>query len=244
VPVLRTTPIYTDNPGALPAQYVIPGTLELVLQSIVARFNGAAAASSFLPTVSIYTQDGRLVSRVRTDTLFAVGDTGVVTFGPFLRRSLLVDAAQAIIAARIENHGGQAVANATNTTRDFDFVAFATTGMVDLAADNSIITITRAGTYLLIASANYAVNAVGRRLSHIFLNGYYGAGTGTVIASDSRQAITDAGARTTATAIALYVLAVGDFVSGGAYQASGGALTEGGVGGETNSFLSVARIGA
>lgn len=86
MPALRTSPIYTDNPGSLPAEYVIPGTLELTLQSIVARFNGAAAAATFIPTCSIYTQDGRLVSRVRTSQLFAVGDTGVVSFGPFLNR--------------------------------------------------------------------------------------------------------------------------------------------------------------
>ena len=83
MPNLRTSPIYTDVPGALPAQYVIPGTLELVTQAIVARFNGAAAAGSFLPTLSIYTQDNRLVARVRPDQEFAVGDTGVVTFAPF-----------------------------------------------------------------------------------------------------------------------------------------------------------------
>lgn len=83
MPTLRTSPIYTDNPGSLPASYVIPGTLELVIQSIVARFDGSAAASEFYPTLSIYTQDGRLVSRVRTDEAFDVGDTGVVTFGPF-----------------------------------------------------------------------------------------------------------------------------------------------------------------
>jgi len=84
---LRTSPIYTDNPGALPAQYIIPGTLELVVQAIVARFNGAAAAGSFLPCLSVYTQDGRLVARVRPDQELAVGDTGVVTFAPFLRRA-------------------------------------------------------------------------------------------------------------------------------------------------------------
>lgn len=115
--------------------------------------------------------------------------------------------------------------------------------MVDLAADNTKITINTPGLYLLVGCSNYAANAVGRRITHFVLNGSYGAGTGTIIASDSRQAITDAGARTSALAVAIYSLAAGDFVTGGSYQQSGGNLTEGGVGGATNSFLSVGRIG-
>ncbi len=82
-----TQPIYTDNPGALPAEYVLPAGLDLDLQSIVARIDGAGAAGSFRPAIDVLTQDGRLVYRVPADTTYAPGDTGVVTWSPFLAQA-------------------------------------------------------------------------------------------------------------------------------------------------------------
>ncbi len=85
--------IYTDNPGAIPATYVIPGTTTIRLSSVVARFNAAAAAGAFWPCLSVYSQDGRLVGRFRPETQLAIGDTGVVTFAPFLRAQAAAAAA-------------------------------------------------------------------------------------------------------------------------------------------------------
>ncbi len=81
----RTQLVYTDQPGPLPALYRVPANLELVLQSIVARFDGAAAASSFLPCLAVYSQDGRLMGRFHPGTELQIGDTGFVTYAPFLR---------------------------------------------------------------------------------------------------------------------------------------------------------------
>lgn len=75
--------VYTDNPGAIPATYVIPPGLELVIQSILARWNGAAAAGAFLPCLSVYSQDDRLMGRFHPERTLQVGDTAVVTYAPF-----------------------------------------------------------------------------------------------------------------------------------------------------------------
>jgi len=81
----RTQLIFTDNPGSVPASYTVPAGLDLVLQSIVARWNGTGAAGAFLPCLSAYSQDGKLVGRFHPNTQLAAGDTGVVTYAPFLK---------------------------------------------------------------------------------------------------------------------------------------------------------------
>lgn len=81
----QTQQIYTDNPGGIPATFALPPGLDLVIQSIVARWNGAAAAGSFKPCLSVYSQDDRLVGRFFPNTDLDTGDTAVVTYAPFLR---------------------------------------------------------------------------------------------------------------------------------------------------------------
>lgn len=75
--------VYTDNPGDAPTEYEIPANMALRLSSIVARWNGAAAAGAFLPALSVYSQDDRLIGRFHPSTEIAVGDTGIVTYAPF-----------------------------------------------------------------------------------------------------------------------------------------------------------------
>jgi len=82
----RVQLIYADNPGSLPASYQLPAGLDLVLSSVRAKINGAGASGPFLPCLSIYSQDDKLMARVPTDTEYAVGDTGEVTWAPFLRK--------------------------------------------------------------------------------------------------------------------------------------------------------------
>lgn len=234
--------IYTDNPGGLPSQY--DTVSDFSVQSIVARIDGSGAAGSFLPTLSIYSQDLKLIARVPSDVTYAIGDTGVVTWSPFLERGLGGNPpAQTFVGARIENLAGQNVANTTNTDRHYSSVSFDTFGMADLGADDRILTVKAAGLYLVISEVNYAANVNGRRIVLIFKNGFYAAGTGTSLGSYSAQAITDVGARTTATAVTLDSFVAGDFISTGTFQASGGILAEGGVGSGAQSYLAAARIG-
>jgi hypothetical protein len=92
----RTQLIYSDNPGGLPAEYVVPPSLDLVIQSIVARFNGATAAGALLPCLAVYSQEGHLVGRFHPNTELAVGDTAVVTYAPFLRASAAAASTSAV----------------------------------------------------------------------------------------------------------------------------------------------------
>lgn len=78
--------IYSDNPGSIPAEY--PFVSDVGIQSVVARIDGSGAASAFLPTLSIYSQDLKLIARVPSDITYEVGDTGVVTWSPFLARRI------------------------------------------------------------------------------------------------------------------------------------------------------------
>lgn len=77
--------VYSDSPGAVPASYTVPPSLDLVLQSVVVRWNGTGAAGAFLPVLAVYSQDGKLVGRFHPGTQLEAGDTGVVTYAPFLR---------------------------------------------------------------------------------------------------------------------------------------------------------------
>lgn len=80
--------IYNDNPGGLPASYTVPDGSDITIQSIVARIDGSAAAGSFLPTLTILSSSGQIIARVPSDITYAPGDTGVVTWSPFLRKSV------------------------------------------------------------------------------------------------------------------------------------------------------------
>lgn len=83
----RAQLIYTDVPGSLPADYVIPPNLDLDLSSVFAKVNGASASASFLPCLTLLSQDGKVIARVKQDDTYAVGDTGDATWSPFLRTS-------------------------------------------------------------------------------------------------------------------------------------------------------------
>lgn len=83
--------IYQEQNVELPADYTLPPGLELMLQSIVAHVDGAGAADSFRPALAIYAQSGQLMARVPVDQIYAPGDSGVVTWAPFLRSAQAVE---------------------------------------------------------------------------------------------------------------------------------------------------------
>ncbi len=92
--------IFADNPGDLPANYTLPPNSDFAVNSVVARIDGSAAAGSFVACLSIFSQDGHLMARVPTDQVFAPGDTGVVTYAPFLRKTAAAAAAGSLNALR------------------------------------------------------------------------------------------------------------------------------------------------
>ena len=133
----RVQLIFAENPGDLPAAYQLPPGLDLVLSSVVARFNGAAAAATFIPVLEVLSQDDKLMARVRPDQEFAVGDTGVVTFAPFLRRQAAAAAGgSAPTYAYIVKTTNQTITTGTNTkltSYDTSFTNDATSFSLSLA---------------------------------------------------------------------------------------------------------------
>lgn len=79
--------IFTDNPGDLPATYRVPASMEIVLASVFARFDGSGAGGDFVPTLDLMSQSGQLMARVAVTQTLAAGDLARVTWAPFLRKA-------------------------------------------------------------------------------------------------------------------------------------------------------------
>lgn len=77
--------IFQEQQVELPAAYALPQSLDLEVASVIAFIDGGAAAESFKVALSVYSQSGQLMMRVPTDRDFAAGDSGVVSWAPFLR---------------------------------------------------------------------------------------------------------------------------------------------------------------
>lgn len=75
--------VYNDNPGSLPASFVIPPGVEITPESVSAVIDGSGAAGSFLACLAAYSQDGKLVGRWFPSQVLAAGDTAEVSWGPF-----------------------------------------------------------------------------------------------------------------------------------------------------------------
>ena len=205
--------IYSDNPGSLPAEYTLPPGLDLELASVVARFNGSGASGSFIPTLEVLSSDDRVMARVRTDQVFAVGDTGVVTFAPFLRRRLLTPSDRA--SARIYITADQAVANNILHTVSFDTVAFDQGGLVNLAAFPTRVTAPEDGIYIATAGGVWDTNTVGGRFHFINSN----LAGGTTLSESSSDAVVQVGFSITG----LFEFTSGQYVELIVLQNSGGS---------------------
>lgn len=164
--------IFADSPGSLPAEYdFVSG---LTVQAITARVNGAGAAAAFLPTLSLYSQDGKLLARVPSDTVYQVGDTGEVTWAPFLGRRLTsaidVPTLGAALFRTLATPQAIPTGAAYVTAVSFPTVLFDTDGMYD-AGNPTRLTVQHAGVYEIQASGGFVANAAGDRAAAIKLNG-------------------------------------------------------------------------
>lgn len=212
---LRTRPFFTDVPGALPYRYDVPGSVELVVQSVVARFDGAGAAGTFLPCLAVYTQDGHLIARVRPDQEFLVGDTGVVTYAPFLRRKSGFPNGDP--RCGMSRNALQSIPNNVLTALSWDTVIENAFGMWSAGTPTRITSAVN-GLYVISANIEWAVNGVGHRDVGIRKNG-------TIIAARQLWMASTSGSATfQATATFQFLLAPGDYFEVVVSQTSGGAL--------------------
>jgi hypothetical protein len=122
------------------------------------------------------------------------------------------------IGARVYHNAAQSIPNTTLTALAFNSERYDTDGLHDTVTNNSRLTCTRAGIYLITGSLAYGTAAAGVRQSYIRLNGSTllvavnaGVTAGTTVAAVHNPTT-------------LYQLAVGDYVELVAYQDTGGAL--------------------
>lgn len=82
---MSTPPILIAETGPRdsPDVYTVPDSQSIQPQTVVATFDGAAAAGAFLACLSMYAQSGELLSRTFADTVLGIGDAAEVTFAPF-----------------------------------------------------------------------------------------------------------------------------------------------------------------
>ena len=70
-----------------PFDYQIPQSVEFLLKSVRASFDGSGAAAAFLPAVELIAPGGASSWLVPTDSAVAAGGSADVTFAPFLRNA-------------------------------------------------------------------------------------------------------------------------------------------------------------
>ena len=69
---------------ATPAQYTVPGAVDIEPLSAFAHYDGTSAASAFRPALTFYSDAGLILARVFPSASVPVGGTADVTFAPFL----------------------------------------------------------------------------------------------------------------------------------------------------------------
>lgn len=82
-----STPVqlrYEDNAGELPSEWQLPPGLSFQLFASSAVFDGSGAGGDFRPALAIYSQDDKLIGRYPASQTFTSGDSGEVTWSPFL----------------------------------------------------------------------------------------------------------------------------------------------------------------
>lgn len=72
--------------GDAPVGITLAPGEDLAPQTVTCAYDGAGASGAFLICLAIYAQSGQLISRTTPPIEHAAGDTGVVTFAPFLGR--------------------------------------------------------------------------------------------------------------------------------------------------------------
>lgn len=209
--------VYTDNPGDAPATFRLPPTLDLVVSSIVARWNGAGAAGPFLPCLSVYSQDDRLVGRFHPETQLAVGDTGVVTYAPFLRPRVTQLSSRSI-GALLTRSLADPVSIASGfapSILPWSVVEFDSGGWFN-PLQPSRLTIPAAGRYCVTGAGSFVTNGAGDRHCSIIRSG---ASTSAVSASPAPASFFWAGS-----VVLVDEFAAGDYVQLRVAQDSGGNL--------------------
>jgi hypothetical protein len=98
--------MFDESGGACPHTIQLAPGQDIRPASVVCSIDGAGASGSFILCLDILSQDGVLVSRTTPPVTFAVGDTGVATFAPFLGREAEAPVAGGVTAFAVNNDLG------------------------------------------------------------------------------------------------------------------------------------------
>lgn len=79
----RATIIEPQNEGEAPLSYQLSPGQTIETLAVAADFDGSGAAGDFLPTLSMYAQDGRRLGTFSAQTTVVAGNSEQVTFFPF-----------------------------------------------------------------------------------------------------------------------------------------------------------------
>lgn len=160
--------VFSEQSAALPADYTFPPGLDVELASVRARINGAAASGAFIVALEALSQDGKIMAQARIDQELAVGDTGALTWAPFLRRVVAAAnggaTADYAYLARTTNlliaSGGFAILDA--------YTSSGSTGTTfTLDAAGGTIKPTVAGRYLAMADVTWTTTFAGGQFAQL-----------------------------------------------------------------------------
>jgi len=135
---------YREVDASLPSTWDIPPSVDVEFASSRVRVDGTGAAAPFIVVLEALDSDNRVLAQARIDQEFAVGDTGALTYAPFLRRRAAAPAAGGVVSMARASVSAAAIAAAgtnldwTTLTSTFDVGGhFALTGGLDFAIQDA-----------------------------------------------------------------------------------------------------------
>ena len=170
---VNPTVVASETLGNAPGSVTLPDGFAIDLRCVNATWNGASASGRFTPTVDIVAASGQLIGRFVCQQSFEVGDSGEVTFAPFLEQMATTISTRAIGAGVFRPQASpQSVPSSVSfdTTITWTSVTFDTAGMWN-AGNPTRLTANAPGLYLFTATGGFVANPTGDRAAGIFKNG-------------------------------------------------------------------------
>lgn len=174
-------PIFTDNPGSLPATFTVPAGISIELSSVFAKIDGSGTASSFYPCLTVRSQDGHIIARVKQDDTYASGDTGDATWSPFLRTPGSSTPPPAGSAASACDGGANTFTPGGSTPVPWDFFQTNDTATFNTSATNggainntsgdTWLRCSSAGLYRFVSGAQFSGAALDQELAYFISDG-------------------------------------------------------------------------
>lgn len=212
------TLIVRDGPVAVPLDYNQPAGSEIVPVCATATFDGASAASGFLPALEVIAPDGRVVARCPTDVSVAAGASADVTWFPGI--TPLPSSSAVLPGTGVDRElSSQVVPNNVATNISFDTVLFDDLGWFNPATP-TVITVTIPGQYLCIYTMAWVYPAGGGFPIQSGIN--YNAGARSLVSEQTSAAANTPNAHTGA---AVVNGNAGDTFALFVYQISGGNMS-------------------